>query len=87
MNNRLIWNTKKDLDDNSFFEAIGMSSEEGDTFYYRIRKKLLSDKIIYIEDSDPKLLLDYRSPRREEWFFLEDAKYEMGRHFQKNNKI
>lgn len=78
----LKWEEYYDDDDNTYYEAVGMAFEEGDVFHYRIRRKLRFNKILFTEDSDPELLLDPKSIWREEWTHLEDAKYEMNRHYQ-----
>ena len=79
--NRLEWEEYYDDDDNTYWEAIGMSDEEGGTYEYRIRQKLKNNSIVFIEDSSPELWLDPRSYYREEWSNIESAKYDIYREY------
>ena len=51
---------------------------------YRIIQHLKNDQIIYLEHSSSALWIDIYSSCREEWFTVEDAKYEICRHYLSN---
>lgn len=72
---KFIWNQKYDENGNTIWEAKCYE------FVYRILKKLKNDKIVYYEDSSPCLWLCKYSPYREEWDNIDNAKYDMYRHF------
>lgn len=77
----LNWEEYLDADNNTYYQALGISRPEGRSCF-RIMKKLKNNKIVFIEASDPDLCLDTRSFILEEWDNLYDAKYDMNRHYQ-----
>lgn len=72
----MIWNVEYDYFGNR--EWVAYIDGSG---VYRIIQRLKNDKIIYVEASSSELWIDKYSTYREEWFNLEDAKYEMYRSY------
>ncbi len=72
---KLEWEERYDGDGNSYWEA------KYNNHYFRIIQKLKHNGIEFMEDSSPELWLDKFSPEREQWVFLESAKYDMYRQF------
>lgn len=78
----LKWDEYYDDNDNTFWESRAISDEYGEIYFYRIVQKLIGNKILFFEASSPELWIDYRSPNREEWSTLEEAKRDMEGHFK-----
>lgn len=78
----LKWEEYYDHDDNTFW--VANITIDGYQYAYRIRQKVISNKKVYAEDSDVPLRLEPEAWTLEHWSNLEDAKYEMLRHFLAN---
>lgn len=73
------WSETFDFDDNSMWEAASPYTDDGGSpeFYWRLKQRLVKDKIEWYDASDADLVADPESPRT--WETLEAAKADIAK--------
>lgn len=79
MNNKPSWVESFDFDDNSMWIASSpyTDSDGGSEFEWRLKQRLVKNKIEWYEDSDVELMADPDNPRT--WESLKEAKIDIER--------
>ena len=77
----MTWKVYDDENGNTYWECpIRYTGEK--VLYYRIIQILKNNNILFVENSSDELLMDRSFGVREEWLTIQDAKYDMYRHYR-----